>query len=101
MYTRSDGMKRRRDWIHHMLVETNHEKHLVMYWLSKAESKDASLNQRIKDISRENKQNGYLTVVFMSGEEDLEEKTLLLLKKAREDYVKRMIKQNGEMDKLD
>lgn len=54
-------------------------KKLVQVWLSQKESKDEALQNRLKPMYAQWKQQKYTVAVFRSGKEDLKESTLALL----------------------
>ena len=54
-------------------------KKLVQVWLSQKESKDEALQNRLKPMYAQWKQQKYTVAVFRSGTEDLKESTLALL----------------------
>ncbi len=54
-------------------------KKLVQVWLSQKESRDEALQNRLKPMYTQWKQQKYTVAVFRSGKEDLKESTLALL----------------------
>ena len=54
-------------------------KKLVQVWLSQKESRDEALQNRLKPMYAQWKQQKYTVAVFRSGNEDLKESTLALL----------------------
>ena len=54
-------------------------KKLVQVWLSQKESRDEALQNRLKPMYAQWKQQKYMVAVFRSGKEDLKESTLALL----------------------
>ena len=54
-------------------------KKLVQVWLSQKESSDEALQNRLKPMYAQWKQQKYMVAVFRSGKEDLKESTLALL----------------------
>lgn len=54
-------------------------KKLVQVWLSQKESRDEALQNRLKPMYAQWKQQKYTVAVFRSGKEDLKESTLALL----------------------
>ena len=56
-----------------MEIEIKKERHLVLFWLTKADSKNEVLLSRLKTVYPRLKKQGYLSAVYISGEEDLYE----------------------------
>jgi len=56
------------------------DKKLVEVWLTKTEKADLELREGLKDIYDKFKQKKYLVAVYESGEQDLYQNTLDLLK---------------------
>ena len=54
-------------------------KRLVQVWLSQKEGRDEALQNRLKPMYAQWKQQKYMVAVFRSGKEDLKESTLALL----------------------
>ena len=54
-------------------------KKLVQVWLTRHEGQDSALQERLKPMYAQWKQQKYLVAVFRSGNEDLKESTLALL----------------------
>ena len=63
-----------------MKIEVDEEKKIVSIWLTKAERDDEKIAESLKSTYAEWKQKKYLVAVFKSGDEDLFENTLALLK---------------------
>lgn len=70
-----------------MLLVTNtlEDKRIVQIWLTNAEQNDPSVIAALKPIYAKNKSQGYQTVVYKSGHQDLKEgiRDLLLYNKHR------------------
>ena len=62
-----------------MEIERNEEKKIISVWLTKAESKDEALQNRLKPMYAKWKKEKYLVAVYHSGTEDLYRSTLDLL----------------------
>ena len=62
-----------------MEIERNEEKKIISVWLTKAESKDEALQNRLKPMYAKCKKEIYLVAVYHSGTEDLYRSTLDLL----------------------
>ena len=62
-----------------MEIERNEEKKIISVWLTKAESKDEALQNRLKPMYAKRKKEKYLVAVYHSGTEDLYRSTLDLL----------------------
>lgn len=56
-----------------MLVDVDHEKKLVCYYLSRQERDDKVFRESLKPEYQLWKERGYLTCVFLSGDGDLKE----------------------------
>ena len=54
-------------------------KKLVQVWLTRHEGQDSALQERLKPMYAQWKQQKYMVAVFRSGNEDLQESTLALL----------------------
>ena len=54
-------------------------KKLVQVWLSRKESGDEALQNQLKPMYAQWKQQKYMVAVFHSGQEDLKESTMALL----------------------
>ena len=63
-----------------MKIEVDDEKKIVSIWQTKAERDDPQIAEQLKDVFAEWKKKKYLVAVFKSGDEDLFENTLALLK---------------------
>ena len=62
-----------------MEIARNEEKKIISVWLTKAESKDEALQNRLKPMYAKWKKEKYLVAVYHSGTEDLYRSTLDLL----------------------
>ena len=62
-------------------------KKLVQVWLSQKESRDEALQNRLKSMYAQWKQQKYTVAVFRSGKEDLKESTLALLAYNKKHYA--------------
>ena len=62
-----------------MEIERDEKKKLISVWLTKAESQDQELRDKLKSMYPKWKQEKYLVAVYHSGTEDLFESTLALL----------------------
>ena len=62
-----------------MEIERNEEKKIISVWLTKAESKDEALQNRLKPMYAKWKKEKYMVAVYHSGTEDLYRSTLDLL----------------------
>lgn len=56
-----------------MLVDVDHEKKLVCYYLSRQERDDKVFRESLKPEYQLWKERGYLSCVFLSGDGDLKE----------------------------
>lgn len=63
-----------------MELNVRDDKKLVEVWLTKTEKADLELREGLKDIYDKFKQKKYLVAVYESGEQDLYQNTLDLLK---------------------
>ncbi len=61
------------------------ERKIVQIWLTQAEKKDPELQARLKPLYQKNKAQGYMTVVYKSGDQELKEgiRDLLLYNKRK------------------
>ena len=62
-----------------MEIERNEEKKIISIWLTKQESRDQALRDRLKPLYAQWKTQKYLVAVYHSGTEDLYRSTLDLL----------------------
>jgi len=60
-------------------IERNEEKKIISVWLTKQESRDQALRDRLKPLYAQWKAQKYLVAVYHSGTEDLYRSTLDLL----------------------
>ena len=83
-----------------MRTIVNEKDRLLEIWLTNAEKNDAGLRESLKPLYKEWKAKRYLPVVYESGEDDLKESILGLLRHNREAIVKRELaeekRQRGE-----
>jgi hypothetical protein len=63
-----------------MEIQTDDSEKMLTIWLTKAESNDPSVMQRLQPLFKEYKAKKYVVAVFRSGKGDLYENTLRLLK---------------------
>ena len=63
-----------------MEINVNNEKKLVDIWLTRAERDDAELREKLKPLYAKYHAMKYLVTVFESGDEDLKESVVGLLK---------------------
>ena len=63
-----------------MELNVREEKKMVEVWLTKTEKADLALRESLKDIYDKFKKKKYLVAVYESGEQDLYQNTLDLLK---------------------
>lgn len=64
-----------------MEINIHDETKTVDIWLTKAESRDEALREKLKPLYKHYKQRKYFVAVFHSGNEDLLENTRYLLQK--------------------
>ena len=62
-----------------MEINVRSESEIVEIWLTREEAEDTQLREQLKPLYRKYKEQGYLTVVYESGEQDLQEATSDLL----------------------
>lgn len=74
-----------------MEINRNEKNKTMEVWLTKAERNDQSLRDSLKPYYKEWKEKGYLPVVYLSGNEDLYENTLELLKRNRNCSARREV----------
>ena len=69
-----------------MQMNVNEKSKIVALWLTRAEKEDAALQESLKPICRQYKEQKYLVAVFLSGEEELYPQTrdLLLYNRLRQ-----------------
>lgn len=53
---------------------------MASWWLTNAEAADSEFNKSIRADMRKYQKAGYLTAIFRSGREDLEDNTMRLMK---------------------
>ena len=63
-----------------MEINVNEERQIVEVWMSKAERRDAALAERLRSQCMPYTGKGYVVVYFRSGEGNLYENTLELLR---------------------
>ena len=63
-----------------MEMNVNDEQRIVEVWLSRAERNDAALAQRLRSQCKPYAEKGYFVVYFQSGDGNLYENTLDLLR---------------------
>ena len=66
-----------------MEINKNQETHTISVWLTKADQQDEELQNWLKNKIPAWKKEGYMTVVYRSGKEDLHESILARLKHNR------------------
>lgn len=85
-----------------MRIIVNEQDRLLEIWLTKAEKSDAALRESLKPLYKQCKAKKYLPVVYESGEGDLQESILGLLRHNREAIAKRELaeekRQRGEQE---
>ena len=74
-----------------MEINRNEQCKTVEVWLTKAERNDQSVRDALKPHYKKWKAEGYLPVVYLSGDEDLYENTLELLKRNRNRSARREV----------
>ena len=62
-----------------MEIVRDDEKKMIQVWLSQKESRDEALQNCLKPMYAQWKQQKYMVAVFRSGKEELKENTLALL----------------------
>ena len=62
-----------------MEIIQDNAKKLVQVWLTRMESEDAAVQERLKPMYAQWKKQKYMVAVFRSGKEDLKQSTLDLL----------------------
>ena len=69
-----------------MQMNVNEKSKIVALWLTRAEKEDTALQESLKPIYRQYKEQKYLVAVFLSGEEELYPQTrdLLLYNRLRQ-----------------
>lgn len=63
-----------------MLVEIDEKKKIIYFFLSREERDDLAFRESLKPQYKVWKEKGYISCVFLSGDEDLKENTAELLK---------------------
>ena len=74
-----------------MEINRNEKNKTMEVWLTKAERNDQSLRDSLKPYYKKWKEKGFLPVVYLSGDEDLYENTLELLKRNRNRSARREV----------
>lgn len=69
------------------------DKRIVEVWLTSAEKADIGVQAQLKPMYVEYKKKGYLTAVFLSGDQDLYQQTTDLLKYNRTRSAQREVQQ--------
>ena len=83
------------DALLHMQIHENSK--IVELWLTRAEKEDAAVQESLKPIYRQYKEQKYLVAVFLSGEEELYPQTRdLLLYNRRRQAEKEVRQQKAE-----
>lgn len=76
-----------------MQLDINEEQKLVSIWLTNADQKDKTLEDRLKPLYAKFKEQKYLVAVFLSGQEDLRENTRALLQSNRERMARKAVRE--------
>lgn len=63
-----------------MVIDINEQFKIAGIWLSKEENDNQELRQKIQSFLSEYKKRKYIPVIYISGEKDLTEQTVCLLK---------------------
>jgi len=85
-----------------MEINVNNSTRIVEIWLSNAEKNDDEIRQSLKPLFKEWKAQKYLPVVYESGEGDLKESILGLLRHNREVLAKRQLaEEKRQLNKLE
>lgn len=63
-----------------MLVEIDEKRKIIYFFLSREERDDLAFREALKPQYKVLKEKGYISCVFLSGDEDLKENTTELLK---------------------
>lgn len=80
-----------------MHMHVNENSKIVELWLTRAEKEDAAVQESLKPIYQQYKEQKYLVAVFLSGEEELYPQTRdLLLYNRRRSAEKEVQKQKAE-----
>ena len=78
-------------------MRINESSKIVELWLTRAEKEDAAVQESLKPIYRQYKEQKYLVAVFLSGEEELYPQTRdLLLYNRRRSAEKEVQRQKAE-----
>ena len=75
-----------------MQIDVHENKKMVCVWLTREESADEALKERLKPLYAECKQKKYTVAVYQSGKEDLPDLTSVLLKYNRRLTAEREVK---------
>lgn len=76
-----------------MEVRLNGDSKIAEIWLTNAEKSDSGVQAQLKSLYAEYKKKGYLTAVFLSGDQDLYQQTTDLLKFNRRRSAQREVQQ--------
>ncbi|MGN1027126.1 MAG: hypothetical protein ACI4P4_12065 [Faecousia sp.] len=79
-----------------MQVEILDEKKLVCVWLTRAESAEAGLRERLKPLCEEYREKKYMVAVYRSGDQELREVTGALLRHNRKMLAEREVQAEKE-----
>lgn len=79
-----------------MQVEFLDEQKLVCVWLTRAESAEAGLRERLKPLCEEYREKKYMVAVYRSGDQELREVTGALLRHNRKLLAEREVQAEKE-----
>ena len=79
-----------------MQVEILEDKKLVCLWLTRAESAEAGLRERLKPLCEEYREKKYMVAVYRSGDQELREVTGALLRYNRNLLAEREVQAEKE-----
>ena len=79
-----------------MQIDVHKERKLVCIWLARLESEDAGIQEKLKNLYAQYKQQGYLVAVYHSGDQDLQEMTSALLQYNRRLFAEREVQAEKE-----
>lgn len=79
-----------------MQVEILDEKKLVCVWLTRAESAEAGLREKLKPLCEEYKEKKYMVALYHSGDQELGELTGALLRHNRKLLAEREVQAEKE-----
>ena len=74
-----------------MKIDVQDEKKLVCIWLTRAESAEATIWEKLKPLYEEYKSKNYFIALYRSGEQDLQEMTGALLQYNRKRLAEREV----------